>query len=306
MGKGAAKHGFKSGVLPITRSILKKPTVLQESIVAKAKAPKPKGIDGVGYAEGVKHPKGSHREPSPVKFIDVEDLIAKTSAPPSSIRSVVSPQQEKKLRMAELRRKFLSEAFRNEESRLLKLEQTMKQRAQALQEEKSNELALLNESRSSDLTIPTLESIIKEPLMRQRTPEEKEVLAMKRKYNREMIQFKSNERKLEKLLELYHVSSEFIVTEEQLLEKIDEAFNNEGSDVLRTKLSLGTSRIRARNENKLGDALFGTIGDGEHVGLPTVKEYLNGEMKKFAEEVESRSIEALNQRKENNDNILQI
>lgn len=304
MGKGAAKYGFKSGVLPRVRSILKNPTINQEKILAKAKEPKPKGIEGIGYAQGVEHPKGSHRESEPVKFIDVEELIHNSSPTPSGIKSIVSPQQEKKSRKAELRRKFLSDAFRNEEKRLIQLEKLMQQKQETLSQEKHKEVALLNQSRLSDLTIPTLENIVKEPLMRQRTAEEHEILDMKRKYNREMIEYKAKEKKLEKLLQLYHVSDEFIVTEEQLLKRIDEAFSNEGSDVLRTRLSLGTSRIKARNESSLGDALFGTIGGGEHVGLPSVKEFLTNNMREFAEEVERKSNEAVDRKKDNIDTIL--
>lgn len=305
MGKGIARHGFKSGVLPITRSILKNPTTKQENIIAKVNAPKPKGPQGIGFAEGVAHPKNSHREPAPVKFLDVEELIQQTAAAPSSIRTATTSQQETKLRKAELRRQYLSETFRKEENRLLSLEKLMKQKEEALEEEKRAELASLNESKSSDLTIPTLERIVEGPLMRQRAPDEEKLHQMKRIYNRELMELKAKERKLEDLLSLYHVSNEFIVTEKQLLRKIDEAFANEGSDVLRTRLSMGASRIRSRNESSIGDALFGTVAGGEHVGLPLVKEHLSGEMKKFAEEVELKTSEVIERKKSDIDTIMQ-
>lgn len=305
MGKGIARHGFKSGVLPITRSILKNPTTKQETIIAQVKAPKPKGPNGIGYADGVAHPKNSHREPSPVEFLDVEELIQQTAAEPSKVKLAKTPQQEIKLRKAELRRQYLSEAFRKEENRLLTVEKLMNQREAALEEERRAELASLNESKSSDLTIPTLENIVEGRLMRQRTPEETKLHQMKRTYNRELMELKAKERKLEDLLNLYHVSNEFIVTEKQLLKKIDEAFANEGSDVLRTRLSMGASRIRTRNEKSIEDALFGTIGGGSHVGLPLVKEHLSGEMRKFAEEVELKSSEVIEKKKSDIDTIIQ-
>lgn len=305
MGKGLARHGFKSGVLPVTRSILKNPTTKQEAIIAKVNAPKPKGPTGVGYAEGVAHPKKSHREPSPVKFLDVEEVIHRTAAAPSSIKNATTSQQETKLRKAELRRQYLSEAFRQEERRLISLGKLMEEKKEALEKEKQAEIALLNQTRSSDLTIPTLEGIMEGPMMRTRTPEEKKLHQMKRQYNRELMEFKAKERKLEDLLHLYHVSNEFIVTESQLLKKIDEAFANEGSDVLRTRLSMGASRIRSRNESSIGDALFGTMGAGEHVGFPLVKEFLSGEMKDFADQVETKTSQVIAQKKSDVDTILQ-
>lgn len=305
MGKGLAKHGFKSGVLPVTRSILKNPTTKQESIVAKVNAPQPKGPKGVGYAEGVAHPRNSHREPSPVKFLDVEELIQNTAAAPAGVKPAVTPQQQTKLRKAELRRQYLSEAFRQEEARLISLGKLMEEKKEALEQERKAEISLLNQSKSSDLTIPTLEGILEGPLMRQRTPEEKKLHRMKRKYNRELMEFKAKERKLEDLLHLYHVSDEFIVTEEQLLKKIDEAFANEGSDVLRTRLSMGASRIRSRNESNIGDALFGTLGAGEHLGLPPVKEFLSGEMTNFAHKVDLKTSQLMAQKKADADTILQ-
>lgn len=304
MGKGIARNGFKSGVLPVTRSILKNPTINQEAIVAKVNAPKPKGPKGEGYAEGVAHPRNSHREPSPVKFLDIEELIQKTAAAPSGVKLAETPQQQIKLRKAELRRRYLSEAFRQEESRLISLEALVKEKKQELEKERSAELAILNQEKSSDLTIPTLEGILEGPLMRQRTPEEKKLRRMKRKYNRELMEFKAKERKLEDLLHLYHVSNEFIVTEDQLLKKIDDAFANEGSDVLRTRLSMGASRIRSRNESSISDALFGTVGGGEHVGLPLVKEFLSGEMERFADQVELKNSEVVAQKKSDVDTIL--
>lgn len=304
MGKGAAKYGFKSGVLPTTRSILKNPTIKQEALLKEAKAPKPKGPNGIGYADGVLHPRGSHRESLPVNAIDVEKLIQNTVAPPQNIKPVNSKQQEQKLRKAELRRQYLAGAFKKEEERLLKCEELIKKREQLLEQQKQKEVALLDKTKSSDLTVPTLEHILEEPLMRPRTDEEKQLLTMKRQHNRYLIDFKAKERKLEKLVELYHVADEFIVTEKQLLQKVDEAFNNEGSDILRTRLGMGVSRIRSRNEGNIGDALFGTVASGEYVGMPIVKEFLSGEMEEFANEVEAKNKQVMDEKKNNADTIL--
>ncbi|KAM3160477.1 hypothetical protein ACU8KH_04610 [Lachancea thermotolerans] len=304
MGKGAAKFGFQSGLLPNARSILKNPTIKQTSIIEKAKAPKPKGPHGVGYAKNIAHPKGSHRDSPDVKFIDVEELISKTVPEPQHARIPKTVQQEARLHKAQLRRSYLSESFRNEEKRLLHQEKMLQEKEAAHAEERQKELLALNESRSSDLTIPTMENTLQGPLMRQRTPEEMKILDMKRKHNRDIQQFQAKERKLEKLLKLFHVTDHFIVTEDQLIKKIDEVFANEASEALRTKLSVGSSRPRSRSEKDIGDALFGSLGGGEFVGLPTIKEYVSGEMHTFANEVEDRNKQLLQQRKENLDTIL--
>ena len=304
MGKGAAKYGFKSGILPSTRSILKNPTVNQTSIIEKVKQAKPKGINGVGYAKGIKHPRGSHRNPPPVQFIDVEEVIHNTVKPRQKNSEPVSETQKIKLAQAELRRKFLSEALRNEEQRLLKQEQLLKKREQLLQQQRDEELKELSKERSSNLTIPTLEDIMSQPLMRQRTPEEQEILNLKRKHNKEMIEFKAKERKLANLIQLAHAAEEFITTEEQLLATVEKVFASDTQEALRSKLSLSASQQTARNESEISDALLGTLGNGEYVGLPIVKEFLSGEMEQFNENLNSKLNELSEQAEELKDSVL--
>lgn len=304
MGKGIANYGLKSGILPTTRSILKKPTIKQTTLVEKASAPKITGIDGVGYAEGVQHPRNSRRVQPDMKFIDVEELIKKSVAAPSSIKNTSTPEQVVKAQKSELRRQYLAAAFRKEEQKLLFQEELLKKKEALLEEEKINHLKEVVKVKSSDLTIPSLERMLEEPMMRQRTKEETELLQMKRKHNRELLEFKARERKLANLIELYHVSNEFIITEEQLTKKIDEVFIHEGSELLRTKLGMSVARIRSRNENSIGDALFGSIGGGSHIGLPVIKDYLSGEMNEFAEQIETKSNEVLEQQKNDLETIL--
>lgn len=304
MGKAAVKKGLKSGILPATRSILKNPTIRQQSVIDQVKAVKPKGAEGIGYAPNVVQPRGSHRHSPRVEFLDVEKLISKTIAEPQIVKAAATQQQEAKQRRSELRRQYLADAFRKEEERLLKQEILLKKKQELLEQERHKELAALNETRSSDLTIPTLENILNEPLMRQRSPEETEVLNLKRKHNREVIQLRAKERKLEDLLKLYYIADEFIVTEKQLLKKIDEAFANESSEALRTKLSVGASRQKTRNEKDIGDALFGSLGGGNHIGLPVVKEFLSGEMREFAEEVEAKNKQIMEEKRNNMETIL--
>ncbi|SCU83328.1 LAFA_0D02960g1_1 [Lachancea sp. 'fantastica'] len=305
MGKGAAKYGFKSGLLPSARSILKRPTIKQTDVVEKLQSSKPKGPEGVGYAENIAHPKGSHRLPPKTEFIDVEKLIKDTIPDPQHSRVPKTVQQETRQSKAQMRREYLSDAFRREEQRVLKQGELLKEKEAKLAQQRQVELSALNESRSSDLTIPTLDKLLQGPLMRQRTPEEKTILEMKRKQNRDVLQLRAKERKLENLLKLYHVSDEFIVSEAQLSKKIDEAFANESSEALRTKLSVGNAKPRARNEKEIGDALFGSLGGGNFVGLPTIKDFVSGEMNAFAKDVETQNEAVTKQRQQDMDTILQ-
>ncbi|SCU85910.1 LAME_0D03532g1_1 [Lachancea meyersii CBS 8951] len=304
MGKGAAKFGYKSGLLPNARSILKRPTIKQTDVLEKLQSVKPKGPEGVGYADNIAHPKGSHRVSAPIEIIDVEKLISSTVPEPQQAKVARTVQQEAKQHKAQLRREYLSEAFRAEEKRVLRQAELLKKKEASLAEQRQVELAALNESRSSDLTLPTMDNLLRGPLMRQRTPEEKEILEMKRKQNRDVLQLRAKERKLENLLKLYHVSDEFIVSESQLLKKIDEVFANESSEALRTKLSVGNAKPKSRNEKEMGDALFGSLGGGNFVGLPTVKDYVSGELNSFAKEVEAQNQALIKQKQQDMDTIL--
>lgn len=303
MGKGIAKYGYKSGVLPSARAILKKPTVRQDKIIEKLNAPKPKGMQGVGYADGIKEPKGSHRDSPKAEFIDVENLIAKTIPLPKS-DNAVSEQHMLKKNRADLRRKYLSNAFRKEEERLLRQEELLEKKERIIHAQREEELAELNKERSSNLTIPTLEDILTEPLMRQRTPEESEIIALKRKHNRELLEFRGIERKFASLVQLYHVSDDFIVTEEQLLKAVENVFASESQDILRNKLSVSSSQQSARNEGDISDALFGTLGNGKHLGLPIVKEFLSGEMDAYNDKVNEKLAALEKETEERKDSVL--
>lgn len=303
MGKGIAKYGFKSGVLPVTRSILKHPTTRQTRLVEKAKEELPKGSDGLGYAEGIKHPINSSRVQLPIKFLDVEELISKSVAAPQSIKTN-SEIQLTKLKKAELRRKYLSESLRNEENKLLSKEKLMLKRSEILAKEREEEMKQLNLHKSSDLTIPSLEHIIKQPLLRKRTADETKLMKMKRSYNRELIEFKAKERKLEKLLDLYYEVDQYIVTEEQLLKNIDSIFDqSKFSTNTNTILALKNNTKKNNLEQKIGDTLFGTVKT-VHPGLPVINEYLSGESVKFESEVKAVNDKILEERKNNVDNIL--
>lgn len=298
MGKGVAKYGFKSGILPTARSILKHPTIKQTSLLDKANAPKPKGVNGLGYAEGIKHPIDSKRVQDPIKFIDVEEVIAKTVPEPISREMKdLTPQQMRRFKRAELRRDYLSQAFRHEEERLLKREEKLKEREELIAKERVKKLEAINRKKQSDLTIPSLDHLVRQPLMRQRTKEENELLAMKRKYNREMIEFKAKERKLERLIDLYYITDELIVNEEQLMKKLDKIFVTHNNIYM-------SSDIQRKDviENKIGDALFGSVN--EHLGLPALKDFISGEAERFAGRVTETNEHLIHDQKTESDKIL--
>lgn len=280
MGKGIAKYGYKSGILPVTRSILKKPTTKQLDLIAKSKAAQPKGARGEGYADGVQHPPKSSRVPPAPEFIDVETLIKNTVPRSHKNLQINTVEQRQKLERAQLRQRYLEEAFRNEENRILRRDELIQRRKEIEKLEHERELKLINQKKSSDLTVPSLEHIINQPLMRQRTEEEKKLLDMKRKYNRDLVEFKSRENKIRKLLELYYVADEFIVTEEQLMKKLDNL-------IPIRKLPISEETRKNNIENKLGDELFGSINGKP--GLPTIKEYLNNEAEDFAERIRQQN-----------------
>ncbi|SMN18423.1 similar to Saccharomyces cerevisiae YOR158W PET123 Mitochondrial ribosomal protein of the small subunit [Maudiozyma saulgeensis] len=304
MGKGIAKYGFKSGVLPVTRNILKNPTIRQTTLINRAKEPLPKGENGIGYAEGIQHPLKSRRDPKPATFIDIEEVISKSVPAPQSLKSSGSEIQETKMKRAQLRRQYLANALRKEEEYLLKKEELVAKKKIIEAKEREEEMKKINLTKSSDLTIPSLEHIINQPLMRPRTSEEIELMKLKRNYNREFIEFKAKERKLEKLLELYYEADQYIVTEEQLLKNIDAIFDETRfATNTNTFLELKNNTKKNNLERKIGDELFGTINT-IHPGLPMVKDFLNGEAIKFNKEIKEENNKILEERQKNVDSIL--
>ncbi|CAI4036458.1 hypothetical protein SMKI_15G3030 [Saccharomyces mikatae IFO 1815] len=298
MGKGVAKYGFKSGVFPTTRSILKNPTTKQTDIINKVKSPKPKGVLGIGYAKGVKHPKGSHRLSPKVEFINVDTLIAQTVAQPQSIKSSNGSAQKIRLQKAELRRNFLSEAFRKEEAKLLHLHEYMQKKTKELEMAKELELEKLNKEKSSDLTIMTLDKMMSQPFLRNRSPEETELLKLKRNYNRSLLNLRTYKTKLNKLLNLYHVANEFIVTEPQLAKKIDKVFSDETQefsdayDVTSNFTQFGTRKSLLSGNSTLqttiNNAIMGSLTNEKFFDVSLVDSFLNKDLRKISDRIDSK------------------
>lgn len=305
-----------SGVLPKVRPVLKTPTTKQVNLVEKSKQPLPKGLKGQGYAEGIKHPIGSHRDPPKPVFIDIEKFINATVREPKKTfdlssktesnsdtnnkLNVLSDKQKVKLEKSNLRRKFFIESVKNYENRLLKIEKLNQQREELINLERKKELNELNKSKLSDLTIPTINDWINKPIMKPRTNEENELLSLKRKYNRDYLKFKNDERKLIKLINMFHIADEFIVTEKQLVEKLDKLIPIQNADINKNNNANNASILNSINyssathnnknqlslnnrgtiqnnkkdsiENELLDDMLGTVVGKP--GLSMVKDYL--------------------------------
>ncbi|CCK68823.1 mitochondrial 37S ribosomal protein mS26 PET123 KNAG_0B03820 [Huiozyma naganishii CBS 8797] len=269
------KKAVQSGVLPPLRSILKHPTVKQTDVIAKIRERPVLGMRGTGYAPNVQQPLGSRREPRQVEVVDVERIIAR-SVPQRQDGALASAK-------AQLRIKYFSESLRQEEQRLVKCAEMIREKQEKMEQQRELELRELAREKLSDLTIPSLPHIISSevPFMRDRTPEEKQLLAAKREYNRNYREYLTRQEKLEKLLKLYYASEEFIVTEQQLTSRLDKLI-----PIRRLVTNIEETR-RAHLETQLADSLFGTIQQ-QKPGVPMVREYLDDSAKQFAAEMDAK------------------
>lgn len=272
MGKGNLKFGGKSGVLPAVRHILKNPVKPIEQ------KPNP----DVGYAENVKEPRGSHREQKLPEVKTVNDLISTTVRLPKVLPTNVNatemtPEQKRRVQKAQLRREYYIQSLKKEEIKL-ETDELREKRIKELKEAQEKEM-IVEESPAAKLTLPTISSYLDGPLMRQRTPEETQLLKAKKNANRLNNELAYKLERASDLLQLYYSAENFITNETDLKRAIEEAFHpgNEHITVLNPE-----HMSRAPNE-KIGDALFGTINN--QPGLSHVLEQLSGERREYKEKV---------------------
>lgn len=294
LSKNTLKYGGKSGVLPKVRPIFKGNPIIPPAeweLAEKAKIEQ-------GYVEGVPLPKRKgfkfEREPKTAPVVTVEERlqnIMKHKAPPADL-SGLSPEerwevQKTQIRMDHLKEAYLTEAKRVERISALQAEKVAAD-AKAAAEQK------YEESEATRLTLPTIDSYLKGPIMRHRTPEEKAILEEQRLLNRKTMELQVKEAKANELLELYHSSEKFITTEEELDAAISDAFENkmghfESSERLAEDKLFGYfssfSDSRA-NEQLVRDHILGEI-DGKP-GLATVQDTLSGEAEKYSRDAESK------------------
>lgn len=284
MVKRIAKYGFKSGILPKTRQILPKMKTSWEIEEEKK--------TNVGFVDPKMAPKGSHPNPPPRHFPTAEEKIANSAKEPSnSNKKTRTVQQEARALSAAMRRRYLTDSLRTQEvidrKRLERREQKFEEARQKRLEVQEHQV-----SKATQLTLPTIESFLNEPFVQRRTLEEQTELQLKREANRNITSIKATENKLNRVLELYQKSDEFIVTEEELNAKIDSVFaTDKHQNDLHAILYSGnafSNGVSAENKRvkELLEKLSGSSSVSEP-GLAEVQDALSGETQRWLEEMRS-------------------
>lgn len=283
LSKRTIKYGGKSGILPEVRPIFK-----HNPIRAKTEHEKQEeGHIEQGYAEGIPLPQKQgftfHRKPVEKPVVTVQERIARIDKSKSTVdKSKLSGDELWAVQRDEIRKQHLKDAYLAEERRLQRIDEL---NARVLDAEHKNKdrQEHFQESEATKLTLPTLDSYLKGPIMRPRTAEEQAVLEEKRLLNRKTRELANMESKATELLELYHAAAKFITTEDELETAIRDAFEVkvgrfESSERLIEDKLFGYHNTYANvksNERMIKDAAFGEI-DGQP-GLDTVKDTLSGE-----------------------------
>lgn len=283
MSKAASRVAVKSGLLPRPRKIFKQP-FQHEKCVKQA---------DTGYAEGILHPKSITRDYVSPKVFTPEQRLKKSAREPSKAYTEQEfaqlPQaQQDKIRNAQLRRKYLKESYSTEVARLAKVS---KIEAEARLEQDAHK-ALKSQHKQSDaefFTVPTVESYLNGPLIKPRTEEEKEQLALKRESNRLQKKLDIDMDLAHKLLALYNSSSKFAITEEKLEQLVNDAFSTSAVDSQRELYSKSqwTEIDSASFDNKLMDTILDNVNDGP--GFVQVEDSLTGfnnDIKELADQIQ--------------------
>lgn len=300
MGKRTIKFGGKSGILPKVRPVFKRYPIRPKTAEELADESKVEQ----GFAEGVPLPtrKGFtfHRQTIEKPVVTVEERIKKNideRKPQNIDESKLSQEEIWKLKRDEIRREHLREAYLNESKRLQRIEELKKIQAEKELTTKASQ-SIYEETEATKLTLPTIDSYLNGPIMRQRTEEEQEILTEQRILNRKTEELAVKERKTNQLLELYHAAANFITTEEELEQAIKDAFEVNVSKfesnqmIIENKLS-GYSHAFSNintNEGLVLDEVLGQING--QPGLETVKDTLDGEIERLKREAQL----AINQR----------
>lgn len=294
MGKRNLKFGGKSGILPRVRPVFKRNPVrppTAHEIAEEAKLEQ-------GYAEGVPLPKKKgftfHRHPVKPKVITVEERIKRNieDRKPSNVdESQLTQDQIWQLKRDEIRRAHLKDAYLTEAKRLQRIEELKAAQREAEEMTKKTDQEY-EESLATTLTLPTIESYLKGPLMRDRTEEEKALVQEQRLLNRKTRELELREKSATDLLELYHAAAKFITTEEELEQAIHEAFEVDVSKfesnqmVIVNKLA-GYQQAFANID--ASEALVTNQAYGElngQPGLPLVKDTVDGVIEKLKREAQ--------------------
>lgn len=291
MGKGALKFGGKSGILPRVRPVFKRHPIRPLTPLEK------EHFDALdqGYAEGVPVPthRGqpvAERNPQPQRVVLVSERIEKTieSRRKMDSESQSSLQNDKWAHSRnEIRRDYLKQAYLNEAERLAQVDARKEERA--LMDRAALSEKIYVELEASRLTIPTLDSYLSGPIMRQRTQEEQAAVDELRTRNRLEAEYDVKQRKAQNLLELYHAAQNFITTESELERAIEEAFevnfskHDSARYTVEDRLSMSIKPGLAElSERLVTDHILGEING--RPGVEVVKDTLSGELQRLRQE----------------------
>lgn len=287
-------YGGKSGILPKVRPVFKKNPIRPKNKKELAEDAK---IEQ-GYAEGVPLPKKAgykfYRKLEDKPVITVEERIKRNieeRSPNNIDETKLSSQEVWELKRDEIRRAHLKEAYLKEADRLKKLDE-LKEKKAAKSSREEKEKSTFEETEASKLTLPTIESYLKQPIMRQRTSEETDILKSERKLNRKLDALKLEETKADQLLELYYSASNFITTEEELEVAIKDAFEvNVGKfDTTQLHIEYKLSGYKnamvdiGANEDLVLDAAYGEIKG--QPGLKVARDTIDGQIERLKREAQ--------------------
>lgn len=286
LSKRTIKYGGKSGILPEVRPIFKKNPI-------RPKTDHEKHQEDVeqGYAEGIPLPvrKGFkfHRNPVERPVITAAERIKKQIDDVKPVdKSKLTGDELWAAQRDEIRRQHLKDAYLTEERRLQRIDE-LQARASESDHKHKDELEHYQESEATQLTLPTLDSYLKGPIMRPRTDDEQALVEEKRLLNRKTQELANMESRATNLLELYHAAGKFITTEEELDAAIRDAFEVkvgrfELSERLIEDKLFGFHNTFASGkttERMVRDAALGEI-DGQP-GLDAVKDTLSGALEQL-------------------------
>ncbi|KAL6927853.1 hypothetical protein ACO0SA_004476 [Hanseniaspora valbyensis] len=322
--KATLKRGGFSGRFPRTRKILKhltdkqKPFYTEEQARVEAKIQEtsnfPKGFDpSLGLPKNVKSFEDISKDPV---FINVDDYIQKTVPEPKHKKQAKTFADELRLKSLELKRQYLKESVLKEEQSLINKHLRLKKIEESIQLKDTEQKKKLLETISVDNTIavPTIKNffqnlgpkyapLIKKdssskiqydveqvPMINKRTPEEEELLALKREYNDNQRVIAKKIKNFNILFDLVSSSSKFITNEKQLAKRLEEVFENPTvpnpnidsfGDAVTTNLSANFSKYENNKlMNKIDHEVFDFSGPDDKVKFGKILEYLEEEKQK--------------------------
>lgn len=294
LGKRTLKYGGKSGVLPEVRPVFRKNPIRPKNEQEIEEASQ---IEQ-GYAEGIPLPQRKgfkfSRVPAEKPVLTVKERIARIDERPLANKpeSEMTKDELWAVQREKLRREFLKEAYTTESQRIAKLEALEAKKREAEAEEKKKNQH--KESEVAQHTLPTIDSYLSGPIMRKRTPAEQAIVDEKRLLNRKTAELEAMNAKATQLLELYHAAANYITTEEELEQAINDAFEVkvgrfESSERLIEDKLFGYANSFANtktNEQYIKDAAYGEIKG--QPGLNTVKDALSGEAELIRREAQRK------------------